>query len=91
MFHLNKVYLGNLNMFSFKRVSEFAEEIRLVDYCFEDRGEGNNHGHSGSDIDKMGHAHRNSFQADWEFYGYLLQFYLSSKSPVFISHKMQYI
>lgn len=39
----------------------------------------------------MGHAHHNSFQADWEFFGYLLQFYLIDKSPIFISHKMQYV
>lgn len=39
----------------------------------------------------MGHAHHNSFHADWEFFGYLLHFYYSDKSPIFISHKMQYV
>jgi hypothetical protein len=89
MFHLNKVFLGNLNLFSFKRVSEFHNSIRLVDFSFEDKTDHKNHSQN-SDTDKMGHAHSNSFQADWEFYGYLLQFYLSNKSPVFIPHKMQY-
>lgn len=68
IFHMNKVYLGNLNLFSFKRVNEFEEQVRLVDYCFEDRSDGNNnngHGHSGNEVDRMGHAHSNSFQSDW--------------------------
>lgn len=39
----------------------------------------------------MGHGHHNSFQADWEFFGYLVQIFYSNKSPIFITHKMQYV
>ena len=39
----------------------------------------------------MGFAHKNNYEADYEFFGYLLQFLLSQQSPVFIPHKIQYV
>lgn len=39
----------------------------------------------------MGFAHKESFEADYEFLGYLLQFLFSEQPPIFIPHKMQYV
>lgn len=34
-FHSKKVYLGNLNLFSFRKKSDFDNVVRLVEYNFE--------------------------------------------------------
>lgn len=39
----------------------------------------------------MGFAHKESYEADLEFMGYLIQFMISEQPPIFIPHKMQYI
>ncbi len=31
-FHSQKVYLGNLSLFSFKKVSEYDSRVKLVDF-----------------------------------------------------------
>jgi hypothetical protein len=41
--------------------------------------------------EKMGFAHKESFEADYEFLGYLVQFLVSEHVPVFIPHKVQYV
>lgn len=55
-FHRLKVWLGNLNLSSFKRTSAFEEEIRLVDFNLYNQV--NEH-------EKMGFAHKDSFEADY--------------------------
>lgn len=81
-FHRMKVWLGNLNLSSFRRASAFAEEMRLVDI--------NLHKQVG-EHEKMGFAHKDSFEADNEFLGYLLQFIVCDQPPIFIAHKIQYV
>ena len=39
----------------------------------------------------MGFAFKETFEADYEFLGYLIQFLVSEEPPIFISHKMQYV
>lgn len=39
----------------------------------------------------MGVAHKESYEADYEFLGYLVQCLVHDQPPMFIPHKMQYI
>lgn len=56
--------------------------MRLVDFNFTAHV---------TDFEKMGFAHKESYEADLEFMGYLIQFMISEQPPIFIPHKMQYI
>ena len=39
----------------------------------------------------MGFAHKESYEADYEFVGYLLQFLVFQQPPIFIPHKLTYV
>lgn len=39
----------------------------------------------------MGFAHKESYEADCEFVGYLLQFLVAPQPPIFIPHKIAYV
>lgn len=62
--------------------SKFNPKIRLVDF---------NLGGSTGDYEKVGFAHKDGFEADYEFMGYMFQLFLVDQPPIFIPHKMQYI
>jgi hypothetical protein len=76
------VWLGNLSLSSFRRTSAFDEGVRLVDINLNNQV---------GEYEKMGFAHRDSFEADYEFIGYLLQFIVCDQPPIFIPHKIQYV
>lgn len=81
-FHRMKVWLGNLTPSSFRRVSAFGEELRLVDINLNNQV---------GEHERMGFAHRDSLEADNEFLGYLLQLVVCEQPPIFIPHKIQYV
>ena len=58
-FHRQDTFLGNLNLSSFQLTSPISQEVRLVDFNFT--GDVSEH-------QKMGFAHRNNFEADFEFF-----------------------
>ncbi len=39
----------------------------------------------------MGFAHKESYESDYEFVGYLLQFLVAPQPPIFIPHKIAYV
>lgn len=53
-FHDQKMTLGNLNVFSFRQVSEFDDTVVLTDLSFNENYD-----------DFMGHANKDSEGADW--------------------------
>lgn len=46
-FHQKGIYLGNLNIFSFRFVSKYERRVRLIDFNWNDNCE-----------ESMGHAHK---------------------------------
>ena len=41
--------------------------------------------------ESMGHAHKSDREMDWEAFGFFVQLALSSETPIFIPHKLQYM